>query len=40
MLAGVKMVINTTTREQRKNETEGVHYNFLSEEEFQKSKDN
>ncbi|MFA7298561.1 MAG: hypothetical protein WC010_02845 [Candidatus Absconditabacterales bacterium] len=40
MLSEVKMVINTTTRAQRQNETEGVHYNFLNEEQFQKSKDN
>lgn len=40
MLSEVKMVINTTTREQRQNETEGVHYNFLNEEQFQISKDN
>lgn len=40
MLSEVTMIINTTTREQRKNEVEWVHYNFLSEDAFQKSKDN
>jgi len=39
MLSETKMVINTTTRDQRQNEVDGVHYHFMSEEDFQKQKD-
>lgn len=39
MLSDVKMVINTTTRAQRNNETQDVHYHFFSEEDFQKDKE-
>lgn len=36
----VKMSISCTTRPPRPHETDGVHYHFLSEEEFQRKVDN